>query len=316
MHIYQLCLHFCQLLNSYKLYVSVSNFLLSAKDRQPNAFGAKIEVPSKLKINKWRAYLTDYDDKVIRDFLQYGWPITIILPFTNQTYQLDTTHLYNTKLLWTIIFFTELAQGVTEGPFDPDVKLFQLPIHSAPLMTVPKKGSKDKQRVVLDFNYLQGSSINDGIPKDSYLDEPFHLHLPGSQTFINLINLHDPGCLFSKLTYAGPIARYRSIRKTTDIFLFDGMASCILTLFSHLVYYQPLSMACQRTANACFIYLNEYGHIAINYIDDFGAAAPPDQAQDAFSKLKELLTEPGVEDSPDKELKPTTDTHDIFRSHL
>ena len=44
----------------------------------------------------------------------------------------------------------------------------------------------------------------------------------------------------------------------------------------------------------------------INYIDDYGAAAPPDQAQDAFPKLKELLTELGLEDSPDKESKPTT----------
>ena len=94
-----------------------------------------------------------------------------------------------------IYLSTELAQGVTQGPFDPNVKLFQLPIHSVPLMTVPKKGSKDKRHVVLDFSYPQGSSINDGVPKDSYLDERFHLCLPRSQTFINLINLHGPGCL-------------------------------------------------------------------------------------------------------------------------
>ena len=66
-------------------------------------------------------------------------------------------------------------------------------------------------------------------------------------------------------------------------------------------------MACQCTTNAvCFIYLNEYGHIAINYIDDFGAATLLDQAQNAFSKLKEPLTELGLEDSPDKESKPMT----------
>ena len=74
-------------------------------------------------------------------------------------------------------------------------------------------------------------------------------------------------------------------------------------------------MACQRTTNTvCFICLNEYGHIAINYIDDFGAAAPPDQAQGAFSKLKELLTELGLKDSPDKESKPMT--HMILLGHI
>ena len=94
---------------------------------------------------------------------------------------------------------TELAQGTTKGLFNPDVKLFQIPIHSVSLMIVPKKGSKDKRRVVLDFSYPQGSSINDGLPKDSYLDEPLHLRLPGSHTFIDLINLHSPGCLLFKI---------------------------------------------------------------------------------------------------------------------
>ena len=179
-------------------YVSVSNFLLSAKDRQPNAFGAKIEVPSKLKISKWSAYLTDYDDKVICDFLQYGWPINYTLvhepdiPIRNHSSSLQHKTAVDDYLS------TELTQGATQGPFDPDVKLCQLPIRSVPLMTVPKKGSKDKRRVVLDFSYPQGSSINDGIPKDSYLDEPLHLHLPRSQTFIDLINLHGPGCLLFK----------------------------------------------------------------------------------------------------------------------
>ena len=82
--------------------VSVSNFLLSAKDPQLNAFGAKIEVPSKVKMNKWDAYLTGYDDKVyVISFSMIG-PL-IILSFRNQTYQSETTHhLCNTKPLWTI----------------------------------------------------------------------------------------------------------------------------------------------------------------------------------------------------------------------
>ena len=142
--------------------------------------------------------MTEYDDKVICDFFQYGWPISYTsihepdIPIRNHSSSLQHKTAVDNYLS------TELAQGVTQGPFDPNVKLLQLPIHSISLMTVPKKGSKDKRRVVLDFSYPQGSSINDGIPKDSCLDEPFHLHLPGSQTFIDLINLHGPGCLLFK----------------------------------------------------------------------------------------------------------------------
>ena len=102
-------------------YVSVSNFLLSAKDHQPDAFGAKIEVPSKLKINKWRACLTDYDDKVICDFLQYGWPINYTsihepdIPIRNHSSSLQHRTAVDDYLS------TELAQGARQGPFDPDV---------------------------------------------------------------------------------------------------------------------------------------------------------------------------------------------------
>ena len=291
-------------------YVSVLNFLLSAKDRQRNAFGAKIEVPSKLKINKWRSNLTDYDDKVICDFLQYGWPINYTsvrepdIPIRNHSSSLQHKTAVDDYLS------TEQAQGATQGHFDPNVKLFQLPIHSVPLMTVPKKGSKDKQRVVLDFSYPQGSSINDGIPKDSYLDEPFHLRLPGSQTFIDLINLFGPGCLLFKTDLR---KAYRQIPVDPQDYRYLAFGWRSKLYFDTVFPFglRPVTMACQRTTNAvCFIHLNEYGHIAINYIDDFGAATLPDQAQDAFSKLKELLTELGLEDSPDKESKPTT--HMIF----
>ena len=40
-------------------------------------------------------------------------------------------------------------------------------------------------RVVLDLSYPQGSSVNSGIPKDTYLNEPFSLRLPGTDS------LHD-----------------------------------------------------------------------------------------------------------------------------
>ena len=65
-------------------------------------------------------------------------------------------------------------------------------------MTVPKKGSTNKRRVVLDFSYPEGRSVNDGIPKDTYLGETFHLRLPGSAQFIDIIHFYGRGCLLFK----------------------------------------------------------------------------------------------------------------------
>ena len=52
----------------------IAHFLASCFP-QPNAFGAKVQVFSQLNISVWRAYLTNYDDNIVADFLEFGWPI-------------------------------------------------------------------------------------------------------------------------------------------------------------------------------------------------------------------------------------------------
>ena len=45
---------------------------------QPNAFGAKVLVPTSLLLANWRTLLSNYHDKTVIDFLSYGWPINYI----------------------------------------------------------------------------------------------------------------------------------------------------------------------------------------------------------------------------------------------
>ena len=135
------------LLNSKFPYLTVSNYLLSSTDKRPNAFGCKIEVPSKLNIKKWRHYLADYPDKEICDFLQYGSPIN----YTSQTEPDIPIRNHSSACFYKQIIddyvSLETAENATQGPYDPGTKLFVKPIHSVPLMTVPKKGSTNKRRL-------------------------------------------------------------------------------------------------------------------------------------------------------------------------
>ena len=154
--------------NSKFSYLTVLNYLLSSTDKRPNAFGCKIEVPSKLNIDKWRHYLADYPDKEICDFLQYGWPIN----YTSQTEPAIPIRNHSSACFYKQIIddyvSLKTAENATQGPYDPGTKLFVKPIHSVPLMTVPKKGSTNKRQVVLDFSYPEGRSVNDGIPKHTF----------------------------------------------------------------------------------------------------------------------------------------------------
>ena len=56
-----------------------------------------------------------------------------------------------------------------------------------------------KPRVVLYLSFPHGSSVNSGIPSDTYLGKPFTLQLPGVDALIHIIRLKGTGChLFKK----------------------------------------------------------------------------------------------------------------------
>ena len=108
--------------NSKFPYLTVSNYLLSSTDKRPNAFGCKIEVPSKLNIDKWRHYLADYPDKEICDFLQYGWTIN----YTSQTEPDIPIRNHSSACFYKQIIgdyvSLEMAENATQGPCDPGTK--------------------------------------------------------------------------------------------------------------------------------------------------------------------------------------------------
>ena len=49
--------------------------LIASCHNQSNAFGAKLLVPTSLLLTNWRTLLSNYSDKIVVDFLPYGWPI-------------------------------------------------------------------------------------------------------------------------------------------------------------------------------------------------------------------------------------------------
>ena len=64
----------------------------------------------------------------------------------------------------------------------------------SPLLTVPKKDSPDCP-VVMDLSFPHNYSVNDGIPIDLFLGEPFHLHLPGVDSLVHLVQRFGPDSL-------------------------------------------------------------------------------------------------------------------------
>ena len=139
-----------------------------------NHMGARIRVPSGLKIRAWRAYLDDYHDRRLPDYLEFGWPVNFrresVLSSTMQNHASAREcpeHLdYYIK--------TELGFGALSGPFaTPPVR----GLHLSPLMTRIKKDSVHS-RVIMDLSWPAGQSVNDGIDSHWYIDGVATVHLP------------------------------------------------------------------------------------------------------------------------------------------
>lgn len=237
------------------------------------------------------------------EFLAFGWPINY--RSSSSPTPSKSNHSSAVRFPDAIDSFitTEISHGATAGPFQHNP--FPTPIQTSPLQTVPKDTCK--RRVVLDLSFPPGASVNDGIPTDSFLDEPFHLSLPRSADFVDLIIAKGPGCFLFKKDLQ---RAYRQIPVDPRDYIFLGYHWNDLLYFDLVLPFglRSATLACQRTTNAIAHLFNSiYHHQCVNYIDDFGGVeACYDDALAAFQDLENLFNSLGLESSPEKDCPPST----------
>lgn len=124
----------------------------------------KVPLNTRLNIPFFRFMLSDYEDKTICEYLEYGFPIG----FTG-TVKLNRKPVKNHK--GAREFPREVEEYLKKeknydailGPFEtiPFVSNFCI----SPLNTVSKKDTVER-RVILDLSFPAGSAINESIPKE------------------------------------------------------------------------------------------------------------------------------------------------------
>ena len=75
----------------------------------------------------------------------------------------------------------------TRSPHPPTVSPLQIALSRS-----------GKSQLVVDLSFPRGTSVNDAIPKDSYLDSPLSLRLPGIDALVNITIQKGTGCLLFK----------------------------------------------------------------------------------------------------------------------
>ena len=269
-------------------------------DGRYNYRGARRRVPSGLCIDAWRAYLRDYTDYKLVDYLAYGWPINFergsplrATPVNHTSATQHTEHIQH-------YIDTEMGFRALVGPFQgPPTANY----HISPLMTHNKKDS-DKRRVIMDLSWPDGASINDGIPEHQYIDGSATIKLPTVDYMESRILQLGRGAFLYKTDLAHG---YRQLRVDP--------ADWPLLGFAHAGDYfmdmcppfglRTSAMFMQRTAEAiCFVH-GRAGYVSRPYLDDFGGAeGSKERAERALRALQTIMRELGVNEAGHKVCQP------------
>ena len=276
-------------------------FLVRALEK-PIYLGARVPVPTHWDLSLLETLLADYEDKLVVDFLRYGWPMSWnILPLTSSSAKVNRKGALDFPDAINQYLATEHANNTLLGPFFTNP--FPDRSASSPLNSVPKHDS-DEHQVILDMSFPPGHSVNDRIDKDHYLGVLIDLTYPTIDSFTTMVKAVGPG----DLMYKRDLCRaYHQIWTDPFDVLYQGFFWQQAFYFDTVLVMGCTSSAyiCQQVTSALVYIHNSWGALCTNYLDDFIGVAPPKRAEKDFHKLGWLLQDIGVWESQHKACPPS-----------
>lgn len=269
----------------------------------PNYLGCRIPVVSNLKLQFIRSMLVDYDDTLVCDLLEFGFPLghTGIL----ENMKKPRNHSGARDFPYFIMKYLKKEMGYKAiiGPFKQNPFIFSS-LALSPLNSVPKS-TPGERRVITDLSFPPENSVNDGICKDTYLGKPVVLKYPSVDDLVHLIKQKGRDCLLFK----------RDLKRAyRQIPIDPGDVNLVgFHWKNHIFVDRVLTMGlrssahiCQRVTSTIVFMMKQCGHAIVNYLDDLAGAESPELADSVFELLRKLLEHCGLEESVDKACPPST----------
>ena len=267
-----------------------------------NYESCKIPVPTAIRHDRLKAALGDKATaKEVRvlSLLKYGMPINCSDKYGIKKPQKNHFSALAFKIEVGEYIDKGLKSQALLGPFK------STPIQDlcfSPLMSVPKETTK--RRIIVDFSFPPGKSINDGIPRSTYLDFEIEFSLPSVRSMVDRLNVLGPGCLMFKRDLK---SAFRQFSVDPGDYKFTG-----LNWEENMYVDTRLAMGLRSSAFCCQSVTEMIAKIAgekafiFVYLDDFGGAEVAGKAQESFNYLGNLLEFFGFEEAADKAVPPTT----------
>ena len=172
----------------------------------------------------------------------------------------------------------------------------------SPLNTTEKRDS-DERRVIMDLSFPPGGSVNDRIPKDSYLGEATGLRYPSVDASTQLVRVKGAGCALMKCDLK---RAYKQIQVDPRDWNFLGMKWQGKLYFDMTMPMglRSAAMCCQRLTNAIAYIMRSHGFDLVAYLDDMVTAECWEQAGACFSTQKEVIATMGAVEAESKAVSP------------
>ena len=266
----------------------------------PNYKSVRIPLPSGFNWDYIEQQIQDYHDKIILDYIKFGFPLSIHpdCPIrSNATDNHSSAKAYRDEVMQFIQ--EELDHDALLGPFE------QIP-HPAftwsPLMTRPKGTGR---RIILDLSYGD-YSLNKATNRECFDGKPFTLKLPSLDHLISDLEKYGPDARLFKLDIS---RAFRNVRV-------DPADAIHLGVMWQNKYYIDKNLAFgavhgtaifERISNLIRFILAKQGFKVLNYIDDIYAVCHKDTAQAAYDTLISVVKNIGLPINISKLFPPSTE---------
>ncbi|MES9902603.1 MAG: hypothetical protein ABW168_07960 [Sedimenticola sp.] len=287
-----------------------TEILISAHDKVVNSGkynfeGCKIPVNENMNFSFMRHMLASYNDKIVCEFLEFGFPLGCIKEPCQNTSKSFRNHKGAREFPVEInkYFVKEMEHKTVLGPFkhNPFKKSAMI---LSPLNSVPKNNTEER-RIILDLSFPKGNSVNDSIVKDIYLGDKVSLIYPKVDDFVELIKVKGQGChLFKKdlrrgyrQVFIDPGEYHKVGYRYKGHLFFDTVLSMGLRSSAHIF---------QRVTNAVAFIMLMMSIYVLNYLDDLVSAEKAELSLFSYMTLEGTLEKCGFRESKEKACAPST----------
>ena len=266
----------------------------------PNYKSVRVPLPSGFDWEYIELQIQDYHDKVILDYIKFGFPLSINLDRlikSNAEDNHSSAKAYPREV--TQFIQEELSHDALFGPFD---QIPHLAFTWAPLMTRPKGSGR---RIILDLTYGD-FSLNKATDKNCFDGDPFTLKLPSLDQLLPDLERWGADARLFKLDIS---RAFRNVRV-------DPGDAIHLGIKWEDNYYIDKNLAFgavhgtaifERISNLIRYILAKQGFKVLNYIDDIYAVCHKDTAQVAYETLISVVKKIGLPINISKLFPPSTD---------